>query len=654
MSKAVWFPDQSLIESTRLYQWLQQLGFKNYDSFLQATVNDIAWFSREAEKALGIEWFRPYSQSLDLSRGIKWPNWFVDGQLNVFHNTVVKWANNPETSEQVALIWEGEDGAVRRYTFAELSDWVSRVAAGLRIQGIQKGDRISIYMPMIPETVVIMLAAAKIGAVFSPSFSGYGADAVAKRTGASSAKMLVTADGFLRRGKVVAMKEEADRAAALSPALEKVVVVRRLGRDISWMEGRDVDWTVLEAGASQSGGSAKDDALFRTEAMNSSDPLMLLYTSGTTGKPKGAVHTHAGFPIKAAFDAGFGMDVKQGETLFWVTDMGWMMGPFLVFGALLNGAATVLYEGSPDYPEPDRLWKLVADHRVTHLGISPTLIRSLMKHGESWAKKHDISSLRAIGSTGEPWNPEPWMWLFEKVGNSRIPIINYSGGTEISGGILGNVLLKPIAPITFNSPLPGMDVDVYDENGHPVRNAVGELVIKQPWVGMTNGFWQEPERYEEAYWSRWPDTWVHGDWVILDDEGFWTITGRSDDTLNIAGKRVGPAEVESVLVRHEAVVEAGVIGVPDPIKGETAVCFVVVKQGVEATPELEKELLDLVADNMSKALRPKALYFVTELPRTRNGKILRRAMRAAYLDRDAGDLSSLENPDAVEFIRKLT
>ncbi|GAX89582.1 AMP-binding protein [Effusibacillus lacus] len=642
-SKAVWVPDQSLIESTRLYQWMKQLGFDDYESFLQASVKDIAWFWQEAERVLGIEWFRPYETTLDLSKGIKWPDWYVGGQLNVVHNAVDKWAKNPATSQQTALVWEGDDGTVKRYTFAELSSWVARVALGLRKQGIDKGDRISIYMPMIPETVVVMLAAAKIGAMFSPAFSGYGADAVATRLNAATAKMLVTADGFLRRGKAVPMKEEADKAAAMAPSVEKVVVVRRLGRDIPWTEGRDMDWSELDSAT----GAAS------TQIMNSSDPLMLLYTSGTTGKPKGAVHTHAGFPLKAAFDAGICMDLKQGDTLFWVTDMGWMMGPFMIFGALLNGAAAVLYEGSPDYPEPDRLWKLTADHRVTHLGISPTLIRSLMKHGESWVKKHDISSLRVIGSTGEPWNPEPWMWLFERVGNSRIPIFNYSGGTEISGGILGNVLVRPIGPVTFNSPLPGMDVQVYDEHGQPVRNTVGELVIKQPWVGMTNGFWQEPERYESAYWNRWPDTWVHGDWVTLDDEGFWTITGRSDDTLNVAGKRLGPAEVESVLVGHPAVLEAGTIGVPDELKGEVAVCFVVLRPGHEMTDKLRQELLDLVADKLGKALRPKTLYFVNDLPKTRNGKILRRAMRAAYLDKDAGDLSSLENPDAVETVRKL-
>ncbi|BCJ87659.1 AMP-binding protein [Effusibacillus dendaii] len=654
-NRPVWVPNQQELESTRLYQWMKQLGFASYDQFFQASIKDVAWFWQEAEKALGIEWFHPYAKTLDLSNGIKWPNWFVDGRLNVVHNAVDKWANDAAYGDRAALLWEGEEGNVRQYSFAELRLQVDLAANGLRRLGIEKGDRISLYMPMIPETVIVMLAAAKIGAVFSPAFSGYGADAVGKRADAATAKMIVTADGFLRRGKVVAMKEEADRAVAMAPSVQKVVVVRRMGREIPWND-RDIDWNDMVGTASTPNGGkdfpSKSEPLVQTESMVSQDPLMLLYTSGTTGRPKGAVHTHAGFPIKAAFDAGFGMDVKPGDTFFWFTDMGWMMGPFLVFGALLNGAAVFLYEGSPDYPEADRLWQMVETHRVTQLGISPTLVRSLMKHGDSWVKKHDLSSLRCICSTGEPWNPEPWMWLFEKVCGSRIPIINYSGGTEISGGILGNMLVKPIAPITFNSPLPGMDVEVYNESGQPVRNEVGELVIRQPWVGMTNGFWQEPERYEETYWNRWPDTWVHGDWVICDDQGFWTITGRSDDTLNIAGKRVGPAEVESVLVGHPAVVEAGTIGVPDELKGEAAVCFTVLKPDLKPDQALQQELLDLVAEKMGKSLRPKALYFVTDLPKTRNAKIMRRAIRAAYLDKDAGDLSSLENPEAVEAIRR--
>lgn len=641
--KAVWHPSEKLIQSTRLYAWMKQLGFDDYDDFFQASVRDIGWFWGEAEKAMDIAWFKPYEKVLDLSHGIMWPKWYVGGKLNVTHNAVDKWLDNPQHSRRLAIVWEGEDAEVKKITYGELAVWVNRVANGLKERGIEKGDRVALYMPMIPETIVAILAIIKVGAVFIPCFSGFPADAVAKRLGSAQAKMLITADGFFRRGKQIPMKEEAAKACDRVPSVQHLVVVHRLGRDIPWQSGRDLGWRDLE--------STETGCV--CEQTDSEDPFMIIYTSGTTGRPKGALHTHNGFALKSAFDAGFGMDLKQGEVLCWLTDMGWMMGPFLVFASLLNGATMVIYEGTPNYPSPDRVWKLVADHEITHLGISPTLIRSLMPYGEHLAHKHDLSTLKGIASTGEPWNPEPWNWLFHKVGNDRIPIFNYSGGTEISGGILGNVPLKPIAPISFNSPLPGMDVDVYGPDGKPVRGEVGELVIKQPWVGMTNGFWQEPERYEQTYWSRWRDTWVHGDWAILDEDGFWVITGRSDDTLNIAGKRLGPAEIESVLVDHPCVLEAGTVGIPDDIKGEAAVCFVVLKPGKKPNEQLSEELVQWIAEHMGKALRPKTVHFVPDLPKTRNAKIMRRAIRAAYLGHDAGDLSSLDNPQAVEAIRAL-
>lgn len=642
--KAVWHPTDALMKSTRLYRWMRELGFDDYDTFFQATVEDIRWFWGEAEKALGIQWFKRYEKVLDLSRGIQWPDWFVGGKLNGAYEAVDKWLGHPEYAARTAIVWEGEDGDVRSWTYRELSERVSLVAGGLQTQGVRKGDRLALYLPMIPETVVALLAAMKIGAVVVPCFSGFKGDAVAKRLASAQARFMITADGFYRRGKPIMLKEEADRACAIAGCVDKQIVVRRLNCDISWQPNKDIAWETLESSGQK---------MTTAAPMQSGDPFMIMYTSGTTGRPKGAVHTHSGFPIKAAFDAGFSMDVQHGDTMMWVTDMGWMMGPFLIFASLLNAATMVLYEGSPDYPGPDRVWVLVAKHRITHLGISPTLIRSLMPHGESIALRHDLSSLKGIGSTGEPWNPEPWHWLFEKVGKKRLPIFNYSGGTEISGGILGNVPLKPMAPISFNSPLPGMDADVYDESGQPVRGEVGELVIRQPWVGMTSGFWEEPERYEETYWSRWHDTWVHGDWAVRSEDGFWMITGRSDDTLNIAGKRIGPTEIESVLVDHPAVREAGVIGVPDDLKGEVAVCFVCLNPGHEPSETLRRALVQFVGDHLGKALRPQTAHFVTDLPKTRNQKIMRRAIRAAYLGNDPGDLSALDNPEAVEAIRQL-
>nr|WP_188431288.1 AMP-binding protein [Kroppenstedtia guangzhouensis] len=642
MNKAVWFPKEDQVKEMKLYQLMKKHGMMDYDEFHKRSVQDTAWFWKAVEEDMELDWFQPYRQVKDSSNGVPWTRWFVDGKINVAHNCLDRFVKNPDVRHRLALIWEGDDGEVRKLTYQQLWEEVNALANGLRKLNVGPGDRIAIYLPMVAENVITMLAAARIGAVFTPCFSGYGADAVATRLRDCEAKVLVTADGFLRRGKVIPMKEEADKAADLAPSVEKVVIVNRLQRKDCPRNGkRDVDWADL----------ITDVKAHSSEATDADTPFMIIYTSGTTGRPKGTVHVHAGFPVKSGFDAGYMMDVKEGDILFWMTDMGWMMGPWMVFGALMNGATMLLFEGTPDYPEPDRLWKLVETHGVTHLGVSPTAIRALMKHGEDWVNRHDLSSLKVFGSTGEPWNPEPWQWLFEQVGKKRVPIWNYSGGTEISGGILAGNLMKPIAPCSFNGPMPGMDVEVLDGEGQPVRGEVGELVIRQPWVGMTSGFWKDPQRYEETYWSRWPDHWVHGDWVLAENEGFWYITGRSDDTLKIAGKRLGPAEVESILVDHAAVLEAATIGVPDPDKGEAAVCFAVLKPGFVPDEGLKQNLMTSIVEKMGKALKPKEIHFVSDLPKTRNGKILRRAIKAAYTGKEAGDLSSLENPQAVEAVR---
>ncbi|WP_083249166.1 AMP-binding protein [Bacillus solimangrovi] len=622
---------------------MEKLGFDDYEQFYDYSVQQTEAFWEEAVKELGIEWFHPFQNVLELDDGIKWPKWFTGSTLNAAHECVEKWAKNGEMQTKNALIWESDDGNSITYTFEQLNDKVSRVANGLKSAGLHKGQVATIYMPMLPETVVVMLAIAKIGAISAPAFSGYGTDALSVRMNAAKCSFLITADGFKRRGKTVLMKTEADKAASQTPSLKQVVVIRRLGTEIPWNEERDIDYQTL----------VDQKPLNNTEAMNPDEPLMLIYTSGTTGRPKGAVHTHAGFPIKAAFDAGIAMDVQKNDCLFWYTDMGWMMGPFLLFGGLINGASILLFEGTPDFPNPDRIWKIADEHNVTHLGISPTLIRSIMHEGEKWIAPYKLEKLRVIASTGEPWNVEPWEWLFDKVGKQQIPIFNYSGGTEISGGILGNVLVRPIEPISFNSPIPGMAAHVYDDSGKPVLNEVGELVISKPWVGMTQGFWNESERYEQTYWNRWKDIWVHGDWVVKDNQGFWKITGRSDDILNVAGKRLGPAEMESVLVDHPAVIEAGTIGIPDEIKGETAVCFVVLHERNNRDTNLQKELIEHIGKQMGKALKPKSIYFVNDLPKTRNAKVMRRIMKAAFLGKDTGDLSALVNPDSVQEIQKL-
>ncbi|MDR6226030.1 AMP-binding protein [Desmospora profundinema] len=641
MGRAVWFPTEGDIKQSRLGRLMAKVGTESADEFHKRSVQDAAWFWETVEKDLGFVWDRPYRQVLDTSKGIPWARWFVEGGFNVSVNALDRWVEKPSTRHRLALIWEGDNGEVQKWTYRELWTEVNRAARGLRKLGIGEGDRVAIYLPMVVENVVAMLAVARIGAIFTPCFSGYGAEAVATRLRDCEAKVLITADGFLRRGKTVNMKEEADKAAEQSPSVQHVVVVRRLGRQIPAFP-RDVDWSNM---------LSADRTPLTAASTDADHPFMIIYTSGTTGRPKGTVHVHAGFPVKAAFDAGYGMDLDEGSVLFWMTDMGWMMGPWMVFGSLLTGTTMLLFEGTPDYPHPDRMWRLVEDHGVTHLGLSPTVVRALMKHGDEWVKGCHLESLRVFGSTGEPWNPEPWQWLFETVGQKRAPIWNYSGGTEISGGILATNLMKPIAPCSFSGPMPGMDADVVNEQGKSIRREVGELVVRQPWVGMTRGFWRDPDRYEQTYWERFPGVWVHGDWVEVDEDGFWYITGRSDDTLKIAGKRLGPAEMESTLVDHPAVLESATIGVPDADKGEAAVCFVILKAEADEREALRRELMAWVGERMGKALRPRAIHFVRELPKTRNGKILRRAIKAAYTGQDAGDLSSLENPDAIHAVR---
>jgi acetyl-CoA synthetase len=440
------------------------------------------------------------------------------------------------------------------------------------------------------------------------------------------------------------MKDIADEAVAQSPSVQHVITVKRVGREaLPWRAGRDHWWHDLMEGRPTQALSEPTDA---------EDPLMIIYTSGTTGKPKGAVHTHCGFPIKSAQDIWFGLDLKPSDTLYWVTDMGWMMGPWEVFGTTLLGATMLLYDGAPDYPDPDRLWALVERHAVTVLGISPTLVRALMRYGDEFVKRHDLSSLRLLGSTGEPWNPDPWLWFFHTVGGGRLPIINYSGGTEVSGGIVMGNVLTPLKPTAFSGPVPGMAADVVDDEGRSLRGQVGELVVRQPWIGMTRGFWKDPDRYIQTYWSRFPDVWVHGDWAAVDEDGLWYILGRSDDTIKVAGKRLGPAEVESILVGHPAVSEAAAIGVPDPLKGQEVVCFCVLKPGYAPDEGLREALRERVAQHLGKPLKPREVRFVRDLPKTRNAKVMRRVIRAAYLGQDPGDLSSLENPAAVEEIKR--
>ncbi len=645
-----WTPDEETKQKAQLTKFLAQCEVDSFEELYQCSIEDVEWFTEKVLKFLGIQFNPPYTKLLDTSRGWQWSRWCIDGGLNIASHCTDRYLKS-EIANHPAVIWEGEEGRTQTLTYNELHQQIELCAAGLRKSGLGKGDAVGLHLPMMPETVIALIALARIGAIAVPVFSGYGVTAIESRLNAVEAKALFTCDGFPRRGKKVGAFETAHKAIEQVPSIKKVFVVERSG-NCNDSPLNKVNDTYCAFHHLLEKGKSAISSFKNLECTNAEDPLIILYTSGTTGIPKGIAHTHCGFPIKSAQDMAFGTDVGVGTRISWVTDIGWMMGPWLIYGTLILGGTIVLYDGAPDYPAPDRMWEFCVKHEVEILGISPTLVRALAAHGDELPKKHDLSKLRAFASTGEPWNPDPWTWLFEKAGKGKLPIINYSGGTEISGGILmGNPLL-PIKPCSFSAPCPGMAAEVLDENGNAAtRGAIGELALTKPWIGMARGFWKEPERYLKTYFSRFENVWVHGDWAQVDDDGHWYILGRSDDTLKVAGKRVGPAEVESLLVAHDDVIEAAVIGIPDELKGTALVAFCVVGDGVNTDENLIESLRDKVGEGLGKPLRPGKILFVKALPKTRNAKVMRRVIRAAYLGEDAGDLSALENPSAVDEIR---
>ena len=648
---AAWAPTPEHVAETNLARFWTRLGLSDYDALQAWALDDVGRFWDAVMDDLGIEFRQPYSQILDTHDGIERPRWCVDGRMNIVHNCLDKWAGT-EAWDRDAVRYESEEGVVRTLSYRQLHAEVEACAAGLRAQGLGVGDAVGLYLPMTPEIVIAFLAIARIGGVILPLFSGYGAEAVATRLRDGNARALVVADGAPRRGKAIPMKATADAALAEVPSVTLVVVVDRMKDEIVSappMAGRDMAWDTLMASgrAAEPGAGACADTA-------AEDTVMLIYTSGTTGTPKGAIHTHCGFPIKAAQDMRHPMDVGLGDLVWWMSDMGWMMGPWLVFGTLLNGATMVLFDGAPDYPEADRTWAMVERHGVTLLGVSPTLIRALKPHGTAPVEARDVSSLRAVGSTGSPWDPESWRWLFETVLESSKPILNYSGGTEISGGIVCGNHVQPLKPTGFPGPVVGMDADVVDETGQPVRGTVGELAIRQSWIGMTRGFWggdEAGERYLDSYWRQIPGLWVHGDFAAIDSDDQWFLLGRSDDTIKVAGKRLGPAEVEAALNAAPEVLESAAIGVPDDVKGQAVVAFVVRSQGVVESETFRQSLMDRVAGALGRALRPKNILFVDALPKTRNAKVMRRVIRAAHLGDDLGNVTALEDESAVDAIR---
>ncbi|MBA3433414.1 MAG: AMP-binding protein [Actinobacteria bacterium] len=630
-----WIPTPEQLESANVVRLARRLECADYPSLHRVSVEEPDRFWRAVREDLGIPFARDWDEVLDDSRGIEWTTWFSGARLNVAEVCVHRWA--AERPNEEAAVWQAEDGAHASLTWSELSSEVTRLAEALRELGIREGDAVGIYLPMSPQAAIASHACAHIGAIQVPIFSGFASSAIATRLADAGAKALVTADATLRRGATVPMKEIAEEALGNAPSVEHMVVWRRLGVDIPMTSGRDHDWSELV-----------DHQPGRLPALEveSEAPYLLAYTSGTTGRPKGALHVQGGFLLSIVRETAYQADMRVGDRVLFATDMGWIMGPWTVVGSGALGATIVFMEGAPDWPA-DRLWRLVESERVTMLGVSPTLVRALIPKGEPTA---DLSSLRLVTTTGEPWNRGPYDWLNKHVcGGGQIPIVNISGGTEVGACFLSVSLMAPTKPCALGFPALGMDMDVFDEEGGPLRETVGELVCKRPWPGVTRGLWRDSERYLETYWRRFPGVWTHGDWASIDEDGYWFLHGRSDDTLNIAGKRIGPAELESAAVNHPAVMEAAAIGVPHEVKGEVAWLFCVLGPNESATAD---DVAVAVSDELGKAFKPERVVFVSALPKTRSAKIVRRAVRAKVLGQDPGDLSTLENPESLEEIAR--
>jgi acetyl-CoA synthetase len=628
----IWEPSHALIESTNVWQFMRKLGFADREDFLRFSRDEPERFWDEMLREMRVEWFEPYRQVMDASRGPEWTHWFLGGRLNIAHNCLDRWA----TSRRTACIWEGENGAIRSITFAELQAEANHVANGLTALGLRQGDRVAMCMPMVPEILSILYGCFKAGITVVPIFAGFGAGAIAARLEDSGARVLFTAEHLERRGKLLPLAEKMPRV------VETTIVLSYPSRGIPSRDQRESAAQDRQGAVDWHDFIRDQPAVAPTASLESEARALILYTSGTTGKPKGTVHTHAATLAQTGKEVWLAFDHQPADRFFWLSDIGWMMGPWNIIGNHLFGGTIFLYDGAPDYPGPMRLWELIERHALTVFGVSPTAIRMLSKQVSELPA---MQSLRLLGSSGEPWDEQAWMWYFEHVGRGRLPIINISGGTEIIGCFLFPLPIQALKPCSLGAPAPGMAVDVVDESGAPVRLRKGYLVCRKPAPSMTRGIWHDPERYIETYWSRFPGMWFHGDWASVDEDGHWFLHGRADESMNVAGRKMGPAEIEEAMMQHAGVAEAAVIGVPDEVKGEAIVGYAVAKPGVLLDPGA---VSTTVAGVMGAAFRPREVIVVAELPKTQSGKIVRRLIRQKYLGEPLGDLSTVANPWSLE------
>ncbi len=633
-----WIPTADDIATAHVSALAARLGMKDYDQLLAFSNQKPDEYWKAVIDFCGMVWDVPYDQYIDASKGQPFPKWFPGGQLN-WVKSALRWANDPLTASRSAVVAEKEGGAVEALTYAELSQRVAAFAAGLKAQGIKRGDRVGLLMENGVEATVTALATAWIGAVMVPLFSGFGVDAIVSRLSSCSASALVATTGFSRRGKWVNTRSLVDEALARLPEV-RTTIWKHAGEAITFGE-KVVDWQ--QVAQTQPGTAA--------ERMSPDDPFMIIYTSGTTGKPKGTVHTHGSFPMKIAHDSAIHFNVGPNDVFCWPADMGWVAGTLVMSCALLRGATLVCYDGAPDYPDWSRMSRIVERHGVTHFGSAPTLIRGLAAN-EAIATQGDTSTVKLLITAGEGIDPEHFLWFQKAFGDGRRPVINYTGGTEVSGALLSSVVVKRISPAGFNTGSPSVAVDVVGTDGKSLTDTVGELAIRRPFVGMTQSFWHDDERYLDAYWNTIPGIWVHGDLALRRDDGMWFMMGRSDDTIKLAGKRLGPAEIEDVLLELPEVAEAAAIGVEDPVKGQKLVVFLVPFAGMtQSNDALVAAVSKHVDGRLGRPFRPSVVHVVAQLPKTRSSKIMRRVIRSVYTGVQVGDLSALDNPPALEEIR---
>lgn len=633
----VFQPSSSFVEKAKFNQLAQ------YEAMYKESLDNPEVFWGKAASQL--HWFKPWSKVLEWNA----PNarWFVGGKTNISYNALDRHLDSWRRTK-AALIWEGEPGDSRVLTYQDLHREVCQFANVLKNLGVKKGDRVTIYLPMIPEAAIAMLACARLGAVHSVVFGGFSAAALFERIKDAQAKVLITSDGGYRRGTVVPLKANADEAIAETPGIENVVVVKRTGHEVQMQPGRDHWYHELMAASSN---------VCPAEPVDAEDPLFILYTSGSTGKPKGVMHTTGGYMVYNYLTTKYVFDLKD-EDIFWCTaDVGWVTGhSYIVYGPLANGATAVMYEGAPNWPEPDRIWQIIDKYSVNILYTAPTAIRAFMKSGEQWPLKHRLSSLRLLGTVGEPINPEAWLWYYKVIGKEKCPIVDTWWQTE-TGGIMITTLpgVHSMKPGSAGKPFFGIKPEIVDTTGKPVDNPNegGHLIIQRPWPSMLRTVWGDPERYERQYWSQYPGNYFTGDGARRDAGGYYLIMGRVDDVLNVSGHRLGTMEVESALVSHPAVAESAVVGKPDPIKGESIVAFVTLKAGQTSSDKLRDELKAHVTRAIGAIARPDEIRFTDSLPKTRSGKIMRRLLRqiAAGETDIKGDTSTLEDRSVVEKLK---